>query len=229
MKYIHPKIVITADGSQSLYTPELDEHYHSHHGALQESVHVYIQSGLEYVLSKGCDSPKVFELGMGTFLNAFLTLAYAEKNKIHIIYQGIEKFPVDPEALKKMNYTTQPYLRDVANICHSIVDAEWEKEVEISPQFKITKTYGDFLTFDSRLDYFDLLYFDAFGFRAQSEMWSKAVFTKCFDLLKPGGVLVTYAAKGVVRRTMEEIGFTVNRIEGAPGKREMMRAGKPEK
>ncbi len=219
--------MITADGSESLYLPELDEHYHSHHGALQESVHVYIKSGIDYILSEGCASPKIFELGMGTFLNTFLTLAYAEKNKLPISYHGIEKFPVDPVALKKMNYTSQPYLKDYALLCHSILDAEWEQEVNISPYFKMTKTYGDFLTFTNPVAYFDLMYFDAFGFRAQSEMWSEKVFQKCFDLLKPGGVLVTYAAKGVVRRTMQSIGFAVDRIPGAPGKREMMRAKKP--
>lgn len=220
--------MLTADGSESLYIPELDEHYHSHHGALQESVHVYIKSGIDYILNEGCKSPKIFELGMGTFLNTFLTLAYAEKNEIHIAYQGIEKFPVDPAALKKMNYTSQPYLKNYAPLCHLILDAEWEDEVNISPYFKMTKTYGDFLTFSNPIDYFDLIYFDAFGFRAQSEMWSEKVFQKCFNLLKPGGVLVTYAAKGVVRRTMESIGFHVDRIQGAPGKREMMRAKKPE-
>lgn len=221
--------MLTADGSESLYIPELDEHYHSHHGALQESVHVYIKSGVEYILSEGCTSPRIFELGMGTFLNTFLTLAYAEKNKINITYQGIEKFPVDPIALKKMNYTSQAYLKETASLCHAILDAEWEVEVNISPYFKMTKTYGDFLTFNNPESYFDLMYFDAFGFRAQSEMWSENVFQKCFDLLKPGGVLVTYAAKGVVRRTMESIGFSVDRIPGAPGKREMMRAKKPKK
>ena len=228
MKYIHPKIVLTADGSESLYMPEFDEHYHSHHGALQESVHVYIKSGLDYIISKGCKAPKIFELGMGTFLNTFLTLAYAEKNKIIISYQGIEKFPVDPADLMKMNYTSQPYLKETASLCYAILDAEWEVEVDVSPYFKMTKTYGDFLTFNNPVGYFDLMYFDAFGFRAQSEMWSEQVFQKCFDLLKPGGVLVTYAAKGVVRRTMESIGFTVERIQGAPGKREMMRAEKPQ-
>lgn len=228
MKYIHPKIVLTADGSESLYIPELDEHYHSHHGALQESVHVYIKSGIDYILNKGCISPKIFELGMGTFLNTFLTLAYAEKSKVYISYHGIEKFPVDPTALKKMNYTSQPYLKDYASFCYKILDAQWEEEVNVSPYFKMTKSYGDFLTFSNSVGYFDLMYFDAFGFRAQSEMWSEMVFQKCFDLLKPGGVLVTYAAKGVVRRTMESIGFVVERIQGAPGKREMMRATKTE-
>jgi len=227
LKYIHPKIVVTADGSQSLYVSELDEHYHSHHGALQESVHVYIKSGLEYILGRGCKSPKIFELGMGTFLNTFLTLAYAENNKVPVLYHGIEKFPVDPKELKSMNYTSQPYLQDSASFCNAVLDADWEVEIEISSYFKMIKIYGDFLTFESPVDFYDLMYFDAFGFRAQSEMWSEKVFQKCFDLLQPGGVLVTYAAKGVVRRTMESIGFSVERIKGAPGKREMMRAEKP--
>lgn len=224
--YINPQLVFTADGSQSLYLPQLDEHYHSHHGAMQESIHVYIKSGLEYVVAQGCEEPKIFELGLGTFLNAFLTLAFAENNKKPIYYQGIEKYPIQPEELKKMNYLSYPKLNKYISECHDILDCEWEQRRAISEFFTIKKTYADFLTFENPKESFDLLYFDAFGFRAQSEMWSKQVFEKCFSLLKSGGILVTYAAKGMVRRTMEEVGFEVERIKGAAGKREMMRAHK---
>lgn len=225
--YIHPQIVLTADGSESLYLPEIDEHYHSHHGALQESVHVYLKSGLQYVLNKGCLRPKIFELGIGTFLNTFLTLAFAERHQIPVSYHGIEKYPIHPDALKKMNYLTFPELIEFKNLCHDAIDCEWDADIAISEFFRFKKTNADFLAFEVPKSAFDLLYFDAFGYRAQSEMWSREVFVKCFDLLKPNGVLVTYASKGVVRRTMEEIGFVVDRIEGAPGKREMMRATKP--
>lgn len=227
MKFINPKIVSTADGSESLYLPELDEHYHSHHGALQESMHVYIKAGLEYALANGCSKPRIFELGLGTFLNTFITMAYAETNAIDISHYGIEKFPVEPESLKKMNYSSLPGLEEYSTFCTAIVDAEWGKEVQITPHFKLFKKYGDFLDFENPVNLFDVFYFDAFGFRAQSEMWSEAVFKKCFDILTPGGILVTYASKGVARRTMESVGFKVARIPGAPGKREMMRATKP--
>lgn len=227
MNFISPEIVPTADGSESLYLKELDEHYHSHHGALQESVHVYIKAGVEYILANGFSDIKVFELGLGTCLNAFLTISYAEKNKIETSYYSIEKFPIEPSALKRMNYKTQPELKSIAPLCDAIVDAEWDKEVRISPNFKIYKCYDDFLTFQAPKGEFNVLYFDAFGYRAQSEMWSEEVFQKCFDLLMPGGVLVTYASKGLARRAMESVGFKVERIKGAPGKREMMRAIKP--
>lgn len=227
VKFISPQIVSTADGSESLYLPELDEHYHSHHGALQESLHVYINAGLAHASANGCNKPRVFELGLGTFLNAFISLAYAERNGIEISYYGIEKYPVEPGALLKMNYATLPGLEDYSTFCNAIVNAGWDKEVEITPNFKIFKKYGDFLTFHHPENAFDVLYFDAFGFRAQSEMWSEAVFKKCFEILAPGGILVTYASKGIARRNMESVGFKVERIQGAPGKREMMRATKP--
>lgn len=153
-------------------------------------------------------------------------MAYAERNKINISLYGIEKFPVEPAALKKMNYTTLPGLEAYSEHCHAIVDADWDKEVNISPHFKLFKKYGDFLTFEHPVGAFDVFYFDAFGYRAQSEMWSEAVFKKCYEILAPGGILVTYASKGVARRAMESVGFKVERIQGAPGKREMMRATK---
>ena len=226
MKFINPKIVPTADGSESLFLKELDEHYHSHHGALRESVHVYIKSGVEHVLANGFTELKIFELGLGTCLNAFLTVAFAERHKIKTTYFSIEKFPVDPAALKRMNYVDQSELNDYKDHCHAILESKWDEQIEISPYFSLFKHYGDFLEFEHQANQFNVLYFDAFGFRAQSEMWSEFVFQKCFDILMPGGVLVTYAAKGLVRRTMQSVGFTVERLEGAPGKREMLRATK---
>lgn len=227
VKFISPQIVSTADGSESLYLPELEETYHSHHGALQESIHVYIKAGLAYASANGCMKPRIFELGLGTFLNAFITLAYAENNGIELSYYGIEKYPVEPQALLKMNYATLPGLETHSEYCKQIVNAEWEEEVKITPNFKLFKKYGDFLTFEHPENAFDVFYFDAFGFRAQSEMWSVEVFKKCFEILAPGGILVTYAAKGIARRNMESVGFKVERLKGAPGKREMMRATKP--
>lgn len=227
MKYINPEIVLTADGSHSLFVAELDESYHSHHGALQESMHVYIHAGLEYALNQGCKYPKVFELGMGTGLNAFLTGKYAVENRIKLVYHTIEKFPVNPEALHLLNYATIAGLKGHSELIDRVIDAEWDKTVSINEYFEIQKIYGDFLDLKMEMNAFDVFYFDAFGFRAQSELWSETVFQKCFDMLRPNGVLVTYAAKGLVRRTMQKIGFDVSRIPGAPGKREMLRAIKP--
>lgn len=227
MKYINPEIVLTADGSHSLFIAELDESYHSHHGALQESMHVYIHAGLEFAINQGRKSPKVFELGMGTGLNAFLTGMYSIQNKVKIIYHTIEKFPVDPDALHHLNYSSMKELKDYKDLIDKVIDAEWNKSININEYFEIQKIYGDFLDLKMEENSFDVFYFDAFGFRAQSELWSEVVFQKCFEMLRPQGVLVTYAAKGLVRRTMQKIGFEVSRIPGAPGKREMLRAIKP--
>lgn len=226
MKFIKPEIKATKDGSQTLFVTEFDEGYHSWHGAVQESMHVFIGAGLNVKLLDAAPI-RVFELGHGTGLNAYLTAEAAIEKQLKIEYTGIEKFPVDPEVLVKLNYNELEGHAAHQGLFEKIVRAEWNQNIEITPEFFQCKISGDFLTYDPKLDYFDVFYFDAFGFRAQSELWSKEVFIRCFEMLKPGGVLVTYAAKGVVRRTMEEVGFTVERLPGAPGKREMMRATKP--
>lgn len=225
VKFIKPEIKTTKDGSQTLFVSELDEGYHSWHGAAQESMHVYINEGLKHV-SEGLTQVNVFELGLGTGLNAFLTALYAQDAELKIIYDGIEKFPVDPEVLGKLNYQELYGSDDNTQLFEHLSSANWDEVVEISSHFKIQKILGDFLTFENKTDFYDVFYFDAFGFRAQEELWSQESFQKCYDMLRKGGVLVTYASKGVARRTMEAIGFTVERIPGPPGKREMMRATK---
>ncbi len=224
MKFITPQIVDTADGSHSLYSKELDETYHSHHGARQESIHVYIRMGLDYVLTKGMLAPNIFELGYGTGLNAFLTAMETEEKGIRVCFDSIEKFPVDIEALKQLNYGLEN--EQSKALFRKLIDAPWDEPIVISPNFTQQKIYGDFLTFDCRKDYYDVFYFDAFGFRAQSELWSEDSFERCHAMLKQGGALVTYAAKGSARRAMESVGFVVSRLPGAPGKREMLRAVK---
>lgn len=227
MDFIKPEIVRTADGSHSLYVAALDETYHSHHGALRESQHVYIHSGLDFLREQGHEVSRVFEMGLGTGLNAFLTVKYAEEHKSAITYHSIEKYPVEPEALHRLNYLQMQALEAYSEEIEAIIDAPWDEEVSVNALFSIRKIYADFLTYDPLREDYDAFYFDAFGFRAQDELWSEAVFQKAFSMLRPGGVLVTYAAKGLVRRTMQKVGFEVQRIPGAPGKREMLRAIKP--
>lgn len=226
MKFIKPEIRTTKDGSQTLFVSNLDEGYHSWHGAVQESLHVYLDSGLKLKTFANEPVIRVFELGLGTGLNAFLTAAYASETNRKIQYDGIEKFPVDPETLEKLNYNSLENLAKYQSLFTGISNSEWDVEVKISDQFELLKICDDFLTFTPKLNHFHVFYFDAFGFRAQSELWSHDAFQKCYDMLLPGGVLVTYASKGVARRTMEAIGFKVERIPGPPGKREMMRATK---
>ena len=227
VEYIKPEIRETGDGSFTLYIPEIHETYHSHHGAFQESVHVFVEAGLRHLTSLGAKKISVFELGFGTGLNAFLASVFAQRNRVEIKFHSIEKFPVHPEVLGKLNYDALVEDDYLKKFFDAIIVAPWDKWSTISPLFSLSKEWGDFFEFQPDKNGYDLLFFDAFGFRAQSELWQKSIFEKSFDLLKPGGVLVTYAAKGVVRRTMEEVGFSVERLPGAPGKREMLRATKP--
>jgi tRNA U34 5-methylaminomethyl-2-thiouridine-forming methyltransferase MnmC len=219
------RIIETNDGSKSLYLPELDETYHSRHGALQESQHVYLKSGLEYLVEKGAsDSIRIFELGFGTGLNTYLTANYASQEDIPIYYRSIEKFPLNPKIIEALKYSD--LIESKNDLFEKIIRAPWDAIQEISPHFKLEKIHGDFFEYVDEGDSFDLMYFDAFGFRAQSELWEKRAFEICASLLRVGGVLVTYAAKGVARRNLQSCGFDVERIPGAPGKREMMRATK---
>ncbi|HKK39052.1 MAG TPA: tRNA (5-methylaminomethyl-2-thiouridine)(34)-methyltransferase MnmD [Cryomorphaceae bacterium] len=221
------KIVETKDGSKSLYLPHLDETYHSHHGALQESQHVYIKSGIEYVIERdNLNSIRIFEMGFGTGLNAFLTAHFARETNCKINYRTIEKFPISKAEHSELEYSTLLQSTSYSEDCHTIIDAPWGEKAEINPYFTLEKIEGDFFE-NSRADSsFDLIYYDAFGYRAQSELWEVKAFEVCYSILRRGGVLVTYAAKGLARRNLIAAGFEVEKIPGAPGKREMMRATK---
>jgi tRNA U34 5-methylaminomethyl-2-thiouridine-forming methyltransferase MnmC len=221
------QVVETKDGSKSLYLPELDETYHSHHGALQESQHVYIKSGLEYLCERGDpEAIKVFEMGFGTGLNAFLTADFARKTKKKIHYRTIEKFPISIADHGSLGYSLLLPSADYASDCHAIAEAAWDQQVVINPSFILEKIKGDFFDYSLADSSFDVIYFDAFGHRAQSELWEEKSFEICASILRVGGILVTYASKGLARRNLISAGFEVEKIPGAPGKREMMRATK---
>jgi tRNA U34 5-methylaminomethyl-2-thiouridine-forming methyltransferase MnmC len=221
------KVIETKDGSKSLYLPELDETYHSTHGALQESQHVYIKSGIEYLAGhKNTQLIKVFEMGFGTGLNAYLTADFARKSNRKIHYRTIEKHPLSIADHCSLGYSLLLASPDYARDCHAIAEASWGKKVEINPNFILEKIKGDFFGYSDPETSFDIIYFDAFGHRAQSELWEEEVFMICASLLREGGILVTYASKGLARRNMISAGFEVEKIPGPPGKREMMRATK---
>lgn len=214
------ELIISGDGSTTLYRPDLDEHYHSVHGAIQESEHVFIEAGLK----KSDAIPlSVLEVGFGTGLNAFLTLLHKPEGKL--IYHAIEKYPLPDEIIKSINYSD--YYNDDAPVClfKSLHDAPWNCETFIKDEFYLTKLKMDLLDFSSE-DCYNLVYFDAFAPDKQPELWSDEVFAMLFKAMKNGGVLTTYCAKGVVRRSMISAGFYVERIPGPPGKREMLRAHK---
>jgi tRNA U34 5-methylaminomethyl-2-thiouridine-forming methyltransferase MnmC len=222
-----PEIVATADGSHTLFIPALGEHYHSFHSSVREAVHVYIEAGLHWLFPKTPGPIRVFEVGFGSGLNALVTALAANEAERKVEFHSVELYPLEAEQCLKLNYCQyieSPKAQTFFDLIHS---SPWENDVSIHPFFSLQKLRADFLQMELEFESVHIIYFDAFGFRAQEELWQLDVFEKCFRLLKPGGVLVTYASKGVVRRTMQQAGFAVDKLPGPPGKREMVRATKP--
>ncbi len=216
------EIVKTEDGSATIRLPELDEHYHSFHGALQEAEHVFIRNGLQ---SREGNEIAVFELGFGTGLNALLTLKYALAHKKRIDYFGLEAFPLGMDLIDQLNYSDL-IGKEFEIDFKTMHLAEWNSASQINDNFTLRKEHGRVEEFNPELlaGSFDLIYFDAFGFRAQPEMWGLAILEKMHFLLKKDGLLVTYAARGQFKRDLKSLGFEVESCPGPPGKREMTRA-----
>lgn len=218
------EIFTTADGSKTFYLPELNEYYHSHHGAIQEAKHVFLKNGLFEKLNE--TEISIFEVGFGTGLNAFLTAIEAEKLKLQISYTGIEAFPLTSIEASEMTYTNNPDLELFDDLFTAIHAAEWNKEIEITTNFKLTKINQKLQDINLEKEQFDIIYFDAFGPRVQDELWQLEIFQKLFHSLKPNGIFVTYCAKGQVKRDLKAVGFIVETLAGPPGKREMVRGRK---
>ena len=216
------EIIKTLDGSTTIHLKEWDECYHSKHGAIQEAKHVFIKNGLSLFEDKPVS---ILEIGFGTGLNAFITFLESTEKKQQIDYVGVEAYPIDATEVLAMNYVTELDALEFENIFEKMHKCEWNKKIEISTDFSLTKRKQFFDEIDD-FETFDLIYFDAFGYRVQPELWSTEIFRKMYKSLKPNGVLVTYAARGVVKRSMIEVGFTVEKLAGPPGKREMFRAFK---
>ena len=209
----------TADGSNTLYLPELDETYHSSHGAVQEAMHVFIEHGLTFV-GQEKKSISVFEMGFGTGLNALLSAKWSEQHSCSLRYIGIELHPISEDIWGQMDYVQEEVEREMYT---KIMSAAWGDYQEIHPGFQLKKIKEDVLALQLS-EKVDLIYFDAFGPRAQSEMWELPVLTKMYELLHPGGVFVTYCAQGQMKRNLTALGFTLESLPGPPGKREMTRA-----
>jgi tRNA U34 5-methylaminomethyl-2-thiouridine-forming methyltransferase MnmC len=214
------EVIQTQDGSTTIHLKDWDECYHSKHGAIQEAKHVFIKNGLSLFQDKDVS---IMEIGFGTGLNAFITFLEADKMNQSIDYIGVEGYPVSSEELVSMNYVEELNAANHKMAFEKMHQSDWEKKILISTDFALTKRQQFFEDIDD-FEKFDLIYFDAFGYRVQPELWSTAIFKKMYDALKKNGVLVTYAARGVVKRSMIEVGFTVEKLEGPPGKREMFRA-----
>lgn len=216
------EIIITSDGSTTIQIPEWNEQYHSIHGAIQEAYHVFIKQGLESI-SK--NKLSILEIGFGTGLNGFITFLEAQKNNLTIEYVGVEAYPVVPEEIEKLNYVSELNASHSANIFETFHNCSWEERHQITTDFSLIKRQQFFNEIVDE-NTFDLVYFDAFGARLQPELWTEEIFSKMFTAMKPNGTLVTYSAKGSVRRAMQSVGFMVERLPGPPGKREMLRAVK---
>ena len=219
--------VITKDGSHTISIPEMNVTYHSHHGAIQESMHVYINAGLKYI-SETLKATEIciFEMGFGTGLNALLTLMEAEKNQLTIHYTTVELFPLLVDEIILLNYCEQLHRKDLEPVFQQLHQCDWEKDISITPFFTLHKTKNSLKNFTaSKLQ--NLIFYDAFAPSAQPELWTKETFEKLYQILLPGGILVTYCSKSDVRRAMQAAGFIVEKIQGPRGKREMVRATLP--
>lgn len=216
------EIQITGDGSTSIFIPELNEGYHSRHGAIQEAYHVFIKNGLELFSKKELS---ILEIGFGTGLNAFITYLETKKSKQTIDYVGIEAYPVENEHVLQMNYVQQLDALDEQNVFNHIHTSNWETKTELPNHFFLTKRKQFFQDIQDS-DTYDLIYFDAFGYTVQPELWSEAIFKIMYQSLKKNGVLVTYACRSSIKNAMLAAGFTIEKLPGAPGKREMLRATK---
>ncbi|WP_018335877.1 tRNA (5-methylaminomethyl-2-thiouridine)(34)-methyltransferase MnmD [Butyricimonas synergistica] len=215
------KIITTEDGSSTLYVPGLNEHYHSVHGAIQESRHIFIQAGIQYYGQKHIH---ILEAGFGTGLNAFLTLLDARENEREIAFHSFEKYPLTAEEVTGLNYTTL-FTPEEADLFQQLHSAPWEENVPVTPYFTIHKHEADFSEVNFT-EQFDIVFFDAFAPDVQPRLWGADILSGFYNALKPGGILVTYCVKGIVKQALREVGFSLKRLPGPPGKREMLRATK---
>jgi tRNA U34 5-methylaminomethyl-2-thiouridine-forming methyltransferase MnmC len=219
------EIITTGDGSHTLFSAQFNEIYHSRHGAIQESLHVFIRSGLDAVAAQHSHEPiKIFEVGFGTGLNALLTMLEAEKRNLNVEYETIELYPVAIETIKELNYTNQLGYEFCYGPYHSLHLVRWNEQHAVTPNFHFKKINDSPSNRQPTTGNYQLIYFDAFAPEHQPEMWTAAIFKKMYDALAEGGILVTYCSKGAVQRAMKEAGFTVEKLPGPPGKREMVRA-----
>lgn len=218
------KIIKTGDGSVTIHLSEWDEQYHSKHGAIQEAQHVFIKMGLEYWVGLNKEKQlSILEIGFGTGLNAFITFLEAKKLRLNINYTGVEAYPVSENEISELNYAEMLSAENQIDSFQKMHQIPWNTQAAIAENFKLEKQQKRFEEIED-INKYDLVFFDAFGARVQPELWTEEIFAKMYAAIKNNGVLVTYSAKGSVRRAMQTAGFIVERLPGPPGKREMLRA-----
>ncbi|MDP3353482.1 MAG: tRNA (5-methylaminomethyl-2-thiouridine)(34)-methyltransferase MnmD [Flavobacteriaceae bacterium] len=219
-------IIKTADGSSTIFLPELQDTYHSKHGAIQESNHIFIKTGLKYIVDNQQKlNLNILEIGFGTGLNCLMTFLENEKLNKNINYVGIEAFPITTEEAQQLNYINELNATKSKLVFEQIHQLSWNQKHSISPYFNLTKRLEKIENI-ADINQYDIIYFDAFGAQVQPELWTEIIFEKMYNALKKNGILVTYSAKGSVRRAMQSVGFQTERLPGPPGKREMLRATK---
>ena len=217
------EIVETTDGSHTLYVPDFDETYHSKNGAFQESLHVFIQEGLRF--RSDLEELSILEVGFGTGLNALTTLVEVESTNRKVQYTSLEAYPLEWEVVDKLNYMDFVDVKRFADYFKLMHTIDCEFFSAITPSFSLRKQKIKLQEVNFE-DEFDLIYFDAFAPKVQPDLWTKEIFASMYNALKPNGVLVTYCAKGIVKRAIKSVGFNLQSIPGPPGKREMSRAVK---
>jgi len=215
------EIIITKDGSTSIYIPEWDETYHSKFGAIQEAKHVFIKNGL--ALFEDVLEISILEIGFGTGLNALITMLEAEHQQIKVNYVAVEAYPVAFEDIVQLNYATQLEVPNRQADFEHLHTLPWEETLEVTPSFTLTKRKQFFNDITDE-NTFDLIYFDAFGYNVQPDLWNEAIFEKMYVALKSKGILTTYACRTTIKNAMQAVGFETKKLPGAPGKREMLRA-----
>jgi len=218
------KVIIreTADGSHTLYNEAIGDHYHSVNGALMESIHIFILNGMRSISREHLD---ILEVGYGTGLNALLTFAEAETKKTGVHYTAVEKYPLGIELVEKLNYCNH-IGSEYEPVYRLMALSRWDTDVVISDKFTLNKIHCDLAEFKSGRG-FDLVYYDAFGPDKQPEMWTVEIISMVAGMINPGGVLVTYSAKGQLKRILKSCGMVVEHLPGPPGKREFTRAIRP--
>lgn len=217
-------IIITEDGSHTLYVPGMDEHYHSVHGALQESEYIFIKSGFNLCRA---DPVRIFEAGFGTGLNALLTAVESIQTNRKVFYASIEKYPLKKEIISSLNY---PGLisKTGTDLFEKIHSCKWDTPVQVCDNFTLLKIHGDLIS-DNIDGVYDLIYFDAFGPDKQPGMWTEDIFRKISEITAEDGIFITYSAKGEVKRNLKKHGFAVTLLPGPPGKRHIISAIKEKK
>ena len=216
------QLFVTQDGSHSIYSEQFEVSYHSKYGAIQETQHVFINAGLLYKAEQQQEIA-ILDIGFGTGLNAYMTLLEGRKRGLHIHYSAYEAFPISNEQVHQLNYPqllNSPNSEALFNLLHSV---EWNEPKALYKDFTFIRHLAAFESIQS-INSFDLIYFDAFAPSAQPELWETSLLSKMYQSLKNDGVLVTYCAKGQVKRNLKEVGFEVEKLKGPPGKREMTRA-----